>query len=206
MTILPLTYLGSTEWFTHLSHGNCVIDTGENWVKQTARNRAVIMTANGPAALTVPVHGGGSDLAKTRTKDIRIDNSKRWQHNHWVSIVSAYRNSPFFDHYEDRFAPVYSRRFDFLTDLNLTLLEIVTTALSLNGTPRISENYIVPLPGNLDLRGKKALPMEAAAIKEYTQVFHDRLPFVPGLSIVDLLFCEGPSARDFIITNPRELP
>ncbi len=129
MTILPLTYLGNTEWFARLLAGDCIVDVGENWLKQTARNRCDILTANGVASLTVPVHGYGRKIA---AKDIRIDGSKRWQHQHWTSLVSAYKNSPFFDHYEARFAAVYTaRRFDFLVDLNLELLGIVTAVLGL---------------------------------------------------------------------------
>jgi hypothetical protein len=215
MTILPLTYLGGVEWFARLAASSassvaagadagvpcrCVIDVGENWVKQTSRNRAEILTANGVAALTVPVHGYGQ---KIRTKDVRIDNSKRWQHTHWTSIVSAYRGSPYFDHYEERFAPVYERRFEFLTDLNLELLGIVTNALGMDAASiRISEDYIVAAAEDVDLRGKKALRRDGAqgvSFRGYTQVFYDRVPFVPGLSIVDLLFCEGTSSSLYLV-------
>lgn len=200
MTILPLTYLGSTEWFAHLVRGECTIDVGENWVKQTARNRAEILAANGVATLTVPVHGYG---VKIPAKDVRIDNSKRWQHQHWTSLVSAYKNSPFFDHYEARFAAVYTaRRFDFLVDLNLELLGIVTAVLGLETQVKISENYVVAGADDLDLRGKKALrrnenhsPENSASTAEYIQVFSDRMGFVPGLSVIDLVMCEGPAAR-----------
>ncbi len=208
MTILPLTYLGSTEWFAHLARGECVVDIGENWVKQTARNRAEILTANGVAALTVPVHGYGAKIA---VKDIRIDASKRWQHQHWTSLVSAYKNSPFFDHYEERFATVYTtRKFDFLVDLNLELLEIVTAVMGLGDRVKISEDYVAAGAEDLDLRGKKALRRESDAgihnpetavisanrdVTPYIQVFSDRTGFVPGLSVIDLVMCEGPAAR-----------
>jgi hypothetical protein len=196
-----------------------VIDTGENWVKQTSRNRAEILTANGVASLTVPVHGYGPKIA---TRDVRIAGSRRWQHTHWMSIVSAYRAAPFFDHYEDRFAAIYRRRFEFLVDLDLELLEVVARVLKLNlGAIEISKDYIVAAPEDIDLRGKKALrrptadtltdesiqdsatgsiddPVGRSTLPEYTQVFHDRTPFVPGLSIIDLIFCEGPSSRDYI--------
>ena len=228
MTVLPVTYLGSVDWFARLAGGDCVVDVGENWVKQTARNRAEIMTAGGGAALTVPVHGGnahgGNSGAKIPVKDVRIDNTKRWQHTHWQSIVSAYRNSPFFDHYEERFAPFYEKKFDFLVDLNLELLDTLTSVLKLpGGVVRISRDWVAAEPCDLDLRGKKALrrvvdstcaatcnpahnpahnptcgQIENRAAAEYTQVFSDRMPFTPGLSIVDLLFCEGPSARELL--------
>ncbi len=220
MTILPITYLGGIEWFSRLARGGCVIDLGENWVKQSVRNRAEILTAGGVAALTVPVHGYGGKIA---TEQVRIDNSKRWQHTHWASIVSAYRNSPYFDHYEERFAPVYARKFDFLVDLNLELLGIVTAALGLDGVVKLSGDYVAAESGDIDLRGKKAFrraesvpadmalqgtvpsnpPSGSVCFQEYIQVFADRGPFITGLSIVDLLFCEGPSARELLLPRDR---
>lgn len=225
MTILPLAYLGGTEWFSLLSRGDSVIDVGENWVGQTFRNRAEILMAGGGAALTVPVHvhvhGCGPKNSKIPTKEVRIDNSKRWQHTHWVSMVSAYRNSPFFDHYEERFAPMYEKKFDFLIDLDLELLNIVAAALGLTDRVKISENYIAASPADLDMRGKKAfrrqdgsngaigqnaIIRESSTLREfpeYVQVFADRTPFIPGLSVVDLLFCEGSSARELLLPRDR---
>lgn len=191
MTILPITYLGGTEWFSHMLRGDAVIDLGENWVKQTARNRCEIMTAGGVAALTVPVHAGHVLL-----RDVRIDNSKRWAATHWKSIVSAYRNSPFFDHYEERFAPIYERRHEFLIDLNLELLEVLCKALDTEAI--ISEKYIVAAHEDTDLRGKKAL-RRGASTSEYIQVFATSANgFESGLSVVDLLFCEGPAAPEIL--------
>lgn len=200
MTILPITYLGSADYFAHLLDEKCVIDIGENWIRQTARNRLDILTANGPATLTIPVHGYGRNSdggIKIATKDIRIDNSKNWQHRHWASIVSAYRSSPFFDHYRERFEPIFTARsWDFLCDLNLELLQIVLSVFKIPA-PLISETYIEASAGDADFRGKKALRNVRPA-PDYVQVFSDRFPFVPGLSVVDLLFCEGPAAAEYI--------
>ncbi|MDR2882760.1 MAG: WbqC family protein [Alistipes sp.] len=171
---------------------------GEHWVKQTFRNRAEILTANGVATLTVPVHGYGAKIA---TRDVRIDNSRRWQHVHWMSIASAYRAAPFFEHYEERFAGVYGRRFEFLVDLNLELTAILAHLFLVDAEAvEVSRDYVVAAPGDIDLRGKKAFRRAdlVAGSKEYIQVFYDRVPFVPGLSAVDLLFCEGPAASQFV--------
>jgi len=201
--ILPAAYLGSVGYFSMLARGGCVIDVGENWVKQTARNRAEILTAGGVAALTVPVHGYGGKVA---ARDVRIDDSKRWRHTHWGSVVASYSAAPFFDHYRERFDAVYARRFEFLIDLNMELLSVMLTALRLPAEFTISESYVAATPADLDLRGKKALrrPLTIPAtpeFPEYTQVFYDRLPFEPDLSALDLLLCEGPSAGDYLIDN-----
>lgn len=191
MTILPITYLGGVEWFSRLLGGDAIIDLGENWVKQTARNRCEIMTSGGVSTLTVPVHAG-----HVRLRDVRIDMSKRWTAIHWKSIVSAYRNSPFFDHYEELFAPIYERRHEFLVDLNLELLNVL--AAILGATVQLSDNYIVASPNDLDLRGKKSL-RRGSPTPEYFQIFSDpATPFESGLSVIDLLFCEGPSAREIL--------
>lgn len=190
MTILPLTYLGSTAYYARLLTENCVIDVHENWVKQTARNRCDIVTANGPASLTVPVHGYGKKIA---SKDIRIDNSKLWQHRHWTSLVSSYRNSPFFEHYAGRFEPFYRREFRFLLDLNLGLTQTILETLGAGGALKLSGAYVEAAPGDTDLRGKKELrpDNETLALPYYTQVFQERHGFVPCMSVIDLLFCES---------------
>ncbi|MDR0907809.1 MAG: WbqC family protein [Rikenellaceae bacterium] len=201
MTVLPLTYLGSTAWFARLVAGECatgefvagecVVDVHENWVKQTARNRCDIATAGGVASLTVPVHAAGAKIA---TRDVRIDNSKRWQHVHWGSLVAAYRNSPFFDHYAERFAPFYEQKYDWLVDFNVGLTRAVLTTLGLNeDVLRLSEKYVEARPEDIDLRGKKSLrpECETLVLPPYTQVFADRGEFAPNVSIIDLVMCES---------------
>lgn len=201
MTILPLTYLGSTEYFRRLYGGECVIDLYEHYVKQSYRNRCDILTAGGPASLSVHVVKGGS-IHKRPVRDMRIDYSKRWQHQHWMSILSAYKNSPYFDHYRARFEPLYNREFTFLADWNTALLERLFAVL---GTPpdlRFSDSYVEAGSADCDLRSAfEPLRREHPATTgdTYEQVFSDRFPFVPALSVIDLLFCEGPAAKEFLL-------
>ncbi len=86
-----------------------------------------------------------------------------------------------------------------MVDLNLELLGVLAPLMGVDaGAVGISDEYVAAAPGDLDMRGKKALRRgEGAFMREYTQVFHDRTPFVAGLSAVDLLFCEGPGAGEF---------
>lgn len=194
MTILPLAYLPSVEYFALLLRGGCVVDLGEHFVKRSRRNRARILTANGPMELTVQVCH--ADRPCTPMREVRIDYSKRWQHRHWVSLVSAYGSSPYFSHYAPLFEPFYCREWELLADYDLELLLLL---LRLTGVPapRFSERYVEAAPGDLDLRPRygKSPAFEAGP---YVQVFSDRMPFVPNLSVVDLLFAEGPNSSSVL--------
>ena len=125
-------------------------------------------------------------------RDLRIDYSKRWQHRHWTALVSAYKASPYFDHYAPRFEPFYTRRYEFLFDYDLRLMETIAELLGLP-MPAISEEYLTAAADDLDLRPKRKEGADFTS-PPYIQVFSDRLPFTPNLSIADLLFCEGPQS------------
>lgn len=191
MTILPLSYLPSVEYVARLLREQCVIDVGENYVKRSERNRAYILSANKVMPLTVNVVGGNRPRLPMR--DVEIDYSKRWQHQHWVSIVSAYKSSPYFDHYASYLEPFYRREWRYLVDYNRELLELL---LRLLGSPMalpLSEQYVEAREGDLDLRPKHREGSTFVA-EPYFQNFSERMPFQPNLSVLDLLLCEGPSA------------
>jgi len=196
MTILPVAYLPSVAYLTHLLQEECVIDLHEHFVKRSERNRARILTAAGVMELTA--HLKRANRPRTPVCDLRLDYSKRWQHQHETALRSAYKSSPYFDFYWDRLAPFYERRYEFLVDYDLELTAVLLKAMGMESRmPRLSERYVEALPGDCDLRPKKnAGPVFAAA--PYVQVFSDRQPFAANLSGVDLLFAEGPSARDVL--------
>lgn len=187
MIILPLTYLGSVGWFERLLSEECLIDLGEHYVKQTERNRTRVLTAAGVATLTAPVIAGGSKTKK-RMREVRLDHSQRWEARHWQTLRSAYGNSPYFEHYADRFEAMYRRKFEFLVDFNLELLDIATTILHCRERVHLSESYITPNDNDLDLRSAEITTINAAP---YIQVFSDRFSFEENLSVVDAIFNEG---------------
>ena len=139
MVILPSAYMPSVEYVARLLREECVIDLGENFIKRSERNRAHILSANGVMALTVNVENANRPRQKMR--DVKIDYSKRWQHQHWVSILSAYKSSPYFDHFAHRIEPFYRKEWKYLVDYNL---EYTSTLLSLLGVNRelpLSQSY-----------------------------------------------------------------
>lgn len=194
MTILPLAYLPSVEWFAHVRRGDCVIDAGEHFVKRSERNRTRILASDGVMELSV--HVCHADRPRTPMRSVRIDYSKRWQHQHWGALVASYKGSPYFDHYAPLFEPFYRREWGFLADYDLELVRMLCAQAGLT-LPPVSERYVEAAPGDLDLR-PKCKKGSAFVAEPYVQVFSDRLPFAPNLSFADLLFAEGPAAASVL--------
>ena len=176
-----------------------IIEQYDNYIKQTYRNRCNILGANGILPLSIPVLKGLD--RKTYVRDIRIDYNKKWQKLHWKSIESAYRHSPFFEFYMDEFFPFYERKFVFLLDFNASLLELVLQSLEIDMNLRYSSKFMdVPASDLADYRESihpKRDPLSDPFFipVTYRQVFSERLGFKANLSIIDLLFNEGPNSR-----------
>ena len=209
VTVLPLAYLGNTHYFAKMLGEDCIIDLHEHYRKQSYRSRCEILSPGGITPLTVQIKNPGN-WPKTTVRDVRIDYSKRWQHQHWNSIVASYASAPYFDHFAPLFEPFYTRRFEFLADLNTGLLEIVIKLLGAD-MPRFSEKYIEPGEGIDDWReGISPKPQYALPDPKFRpQPYYQPFPlsegiapshggFVPGLSIIDLLFCEGLQAWEIL--------
>ncbi|MGN6491762.1 MAG: WbqC family protein [Agriterribacter sp.] len=178
----------------------------ERWQKMSFRNRCLIAGANGTLQLSVPMVGGRNvgDLIK----DVKIDNTKNWQSVHWRSIFSAYNRSPWFEFYRDEMEVFYNKKFEFLWDWNLELLQWILKKLDIRVPIRFSDGYKkrpdLP-PGTLDMRGKilpKTLDFFKNDCPPYGQVFDQRHGFIPNLSIIDLLFCKGKNAVNVLKSSP----
>lgn len=195
MTILPAAYLPSVEYVARLLGGGCVIDLHEHYIKRSERNRTRILTANGPMELSV--HLQNANRPRTPVCDVRLDYSKRWQHQHWEALISAYASSPYFDYCADALGPFYRRPFERLADYDLALLRTLLQLAGIECELRLSEHYVEAAPGDLDLRPKRR-EGPAFTAEPYIQVFSDRFPFVPGLSFIDLLCAEGPAAASVL--------
>ena len=116
------------------------LETEENYLKQTYRNRCVIAVANGTQVLTVPIVK--PDTVKCLTRDIRISDHGNWRHLHWNALVSAYRMSPFFEYYADDFAPFYEKKYEFLLDFNERLRELVCDLIDIHPDFRTTSEYL----------------------------------------------------------------
>ena len=196
-SLLSSTYFGPIQWYQKLHRMPCIIEQHDHFVKQTYRNRCVIATANGTQTLTVPIER--YDGTKCPMRDIRISDHGNWRHLHWNALVSAYGETPFFEFYADDLRPFFEKQHTFLFDLNLDIMHTMCQLLDVRPQVTLSEQYIV-LPSEDDavvdfreaIRPKHPLPDADFNPTPYYQVRAQRHGFLPNLSILDLLFNEGP--------------
>ena len=198
MTLFSTAYFPSISYMARfLQEDAPVVEVWETYHKQTYRNRCRVMTANGVESLSVPVVKVNGN--HTMTKDMAISPIEPWQHIHSRCLESAYKASPYFDHYYNYLQPIFETRFERLIDLNDAALEAVLKMLKVEKEIVHTTDYV--REAEVDLREafspKKA--NESYSFPEYYQVFGTKFPFAADLSVLDLLFCEGPEASDYLL-------
>ena len=207
--LLSTAYFAPVRYFSKLiSYPEVYIEQHENFVKQTYRNRTVILGANGPIPLIVPVEKGRD--RKVTIKDLRIAYDEEWQRNHWRTIFSAYNSSPFFEYYADEIETFFRKKpvflFDFNQQITETILELIEAEVTIKLTDdfeQIPENYL-NFREQISPKLHLINPDPHFEAQPYTQVFSEKFGFVPDLSILDLLFNEGPSAHASLLDCFKE--
>ena len=178
-----------------------VIEVFDTYHKQTYRNRCLVMTANGVESLSVPVVKVNGN--HTMTKDVVISYKEHWQQIHRRCLESAYKASPYFDHYYDTLKPIFETRFERLVDLNDTALMAVLKILKVNKEIVHTTDYVKVVEDDYREAFSPKTTVDAQQFPEYYQVFNNKFPFTPDLSILDLIFNEGPEASFYLTTTPK---
>lgn len=195
--IFPTAYLPSIQYASlFLKAEDAAIELFETYQKQSCRTRTNVMTANGIQTLTVPVIKVNGN--HTLTKDIEISYKESWQQVHLRCLESAYRKSAYFDYYFPYFEKIYRQRFNTLVELNDYCLKVILKLIKIKKEYSYTEDF-EKIIDNSDYRiSLSKNETNKIEMKPYYQVFADRHGFISNLSIVDLLFNEGPAAINLL--------
>lgn len=197
------TYFPSISHFVAMAKADSVtFEMEDNFQKQTNRNRLYLYSPNGIFMLNIPVKKSNS---RQMTKDVKLEDAFDWQKQHFKTLEASYRNSPFFEYYEDTLMPIFTKKHTFLMDLNIETIEIVSKCLKLDLAPQKTAEYFHEVKNLADFRvlanGKK----DRNTFDSYTQVFQEKQGFINNLSILDLLFNEGRFALDYLKKQPLQV-
>ena len=191
-----------------LSPSIVYIEACENFQKQSYRNRCRFYAADGVQALSFPVvHEAGTH--KLPISEIKVDYSTPWVQQHKRAIVSAYRTSAYFEYYQDELFAILDSRPATLFELNFALIRFFVEKTGIKVDLRLTHDYsregmVVAEDGTSviceDLREvihpkrPNAILSSMGLEKPYFQVFARKYGFKSDLSIMDLLFNEGPDS------------
>lgn len=204
--LIDLPYLPPIGWFSAVAGCDGIhVEKFEHYVKQTYRNRCYINAVGGKEALVIPVtakHG------KPTTGEVRIDYNQKWLNNHWRAIRSAYGKAPFFEYYADELHDELYKKHELLFDLNRALLTLCLKWLKWKTPITVTTSYVsAPKEGITDLRNA-ITPKKGDMVRSfyqpavYYQVFGSK--FVENLSLIDVVFCEGPGASAIVRASTRQ--
>ena len=196
MALFIPTYFSPISQYQALLNSNSItFEVEDNYQKQTYRNRCYIYGANGKQLLNIPVTIPKSSK-KTKSKDILVENAN-WQKQHYKSLEVAYNHSPFFEFYKDDLRKIFSKKYTYLLDVNLDSFNFIMDALELFKEYTLSKKYEETKLNDFRNLADSKKKVEISSIP-YIQMFDQKFGFLKNLSILDLLFMEGPNSINFL--------
>ncbi|NCB18602.1 MAG: hypothetical protein EOM61_03165 [Bacteroidia bacterium] len=200
-SVLTTAYLPPVKYFGIIKNDpEWKLERFGSYCKQSYRNRCHIYGANGLLPLYIPVcraKGYSREIG-----EVKIDNSDNWQIKHWRAIVSAYNSSPFFDYFKDDLHGFYHQKYESLFEFNTSLLKVLLELLGLPAEIRFTDSFKSYEYGDFRelVHPKKESPLIYPNNQKgrYHQVFALKSGFIPNLSVIDLLFNEGPESLDYL--------
>lgn len=185
-----------------LRHGGATLEVHEHFQRRTFRNRTTILTDHGPLDLSLPLRHGNRGSVKQNIQEVLLDEKANGPLKHWRALETSYAKAPFFEHYAPYFEAIFRQPPPDLFTLNHQLLTLCLKLTQIDIKLDSSKEFVKSVgPEELDCRDS-ITPRASYALRSwyrptpYYQVFGDN--FIPNLSIVDLLFCEGPRSPDIL--------
>lgn len=195
------------------------------YTKRDWRNRNKIMTSAGVKWISIPISTKGKFNQKINETKV-LDN--RWADQHWKSLHYNYAKAKYFPDYADRIKAIYEECKDesYLSIINYKFIQEICSILGICTKITWSSDYqladgkterlvqlVKDAGGSNYLSGPAAKNyikeelfeqagialewMDYSKYPEYTQLSK---VFEHGVSILDLIFNEGPGAAKFLKT------
>ncbi|GAB4202563.1 MAG: WbqC family protein [Bacteroidia bacterium] len=195
--VFSIQYVGNILFYYLINqYPKIYIEAKEYYVKQTFRNRTIILTANGVMPLIVPVvHKSSKEIISQK----EISYKEKWHKKHYTAIVSAYKNAPYFDYYAEELLDylLYPKEHS-LFNMNLFIIKKVCGILNIQTDICITEEYRKDYVQDYRNYFDADLNLPSALNIPYLQVFSDRFPFQKNLCVLDLIFNLGNDAKAYI--------
>ena len=197
LTVFPIAFFGNVEYFKELANSSHpIFEVKEHILKGTIRSRCEILSPNGIQQLNVPLYRPNG--SKTLIDQVELSTETDWQVKIWRSIKTAYASAPFFDHYgievEELIFNKEKNLCLYTNKITERILEWLSIPIDLKFSTEYIENSIIQDFRLENFNSLKEMPF-------YQQVFSTGKEFYPNLSILDLVFCEGPMARNWLMNS-----
>mgnify|MGYP003634393373 CR=1 FL=1 len=193
---IPTYFSPISQYGAIFNSNNLEFEIEDNFQKQTYRNRCYIYGANGKQSLNIPISYPKKEGRK-KTKDVFVQENSNWQKQHYKSIKTAYNSSPFLEFYEDDLMKVFEKKYKYLLDVTIDSFLFINEALELQKEHSLTQEYKDSPPNDFrNLASVKAHPK--CITEKYIQVFEDKFSYLENLSILDLLFMEGPNTISYL--------
>ena len=214
MILLTTAYFPPIEYFAAIASqcrfnpgsaevepASVLIEACEHYQKQSWRNRCRFYAADGPQTLNYPLRH--EDFSRP-ISEVRIDWSTPWLIRHKRAIVSAYRTSPYFEYYQDELFAILDSRPERMLEFNTAITEFFLRKCGLRANVGFTTEWNSKYEDILDLRETihpkrpNTILRDLGLERPYYQVFSPKGGFIGGLSIMDLLFNEGPDSISYL--------